>query len=94
MLKEDFSKIPERPGIYIFRDSTGYLYIGQSKDLRSRLTEHLKASDRLALSEYLSNRDSLKIVVELHVFSQGSPAENAVIREAYESELIRTANLA
>lgn len=93
-VSKDLSKLPKRPGVYIFRDATGYLYIGQSKDLRDRLTKHLKESDRLALADYLSKgqgtQQASEVVLELHVFQAGSPAEETVIREAYESELIRT----
>ncbi len=89
-LKEDLSNIPTRPGVYIFRDVTGYLYIGQSKDLRDRLTKHIKESDRVALADYLSKGDGESVTLELHVFGNGSPAEDTVVREAYESELIRT----
>lgn len=89
-IQEDLSNIPKRPGIYIFRDATGYLYIGQSKDLRDRLTKHIKESDRVALADYLGKGNSESVVLELHVFGEGSPAEDTVVREAYESELIRT----
>ena len=36
-LKQDPSVVPALPGIYIFHDSSGYLYIGQSENLRKRL---------------------------------------------------------
>lgn len=85
------SKIPTRPGIYIFRDSTGYLYIGQADNLRTRLKKHLTSSDRQALADYLqSTTNTGKITIELHIFEKGSPGENLRIRRAYESELIRT----
>jgi hypothetical protein len=32
---ENLDAISEQPGVYIFRDSTGYLYIGQSNNLRT-----------------------------------------------------------
>lgn len=90
-LASDLVQIPERPGVYVFRDTTGYLYIGQAANLRERLTSHLKGSDRKALAGYLatdSNADD--VTVELHVFGEGSPGEKLQIRRAYESELIRT----
>lgn len=90
-LASDVQQIPERPGIYVFRDTTGYLYIGQAANLRVRLTSHLKASDRKALSDYLATESNAEeVTIELHVFGAGSPGEKLPIRRAYESELIRT----
>lgn len=82
--------VPQRPGIYVFRDSTGYLYIGQASDLRRRLREHVDASDRDGLRNYLQDHTTEEIRLELHVFEKGSPGEQLAIRRAYESELIRT----
>jgi len=82
--------VPRRPGIYVFRDSTGYLYIGQASDLRRRLAEHVDDSDRDSLRDYLKKSCSEQVQVELHVFERGSPGEQLAIRRAYESELIRT----
>lgn len=88
-LEEKLPQISESPGVYIFRDKTGYLYIGQASNLRKRLKTHLKESDRKALSTYISNDRDL-ITVELHVFGPNSPAQKTIVREAYESELIRS----
>jgi hypothetical protein len=68
-LSPELAEIPKRPGIYIFRDATGYLYIGQASDLRVRLRSHLNDSDRLALAEYLSERSKAKLT------SSSQPAE-------------------
>ena len=84
------AQLPKRPGIYIFRDSSGYQYIGQSKSLEQRLTKHLLGSDRIGLADYLKVDDLNDVTLELHIFAVGSPAESTVVREAYESELIRT----
>lgn len=86
----DPSVIPTRPGIYLFRDRSGYIYIGQASNLRERLTKHLEDSDRKALAEYLTQRTESDVTIELHIFTKGSPGESTRIRRAYESELIRT----
>lgn len=80
--------VPSRPGIYIFRDATGYLYIGQSVDLRKRLKEHLDASSNFSLSKYLSDLGNDNITIEVHAFASDSRARETMIRRAYESELI------
>lgn len=87
---QNISMLPTNPGIYLFRDSTGYLYIGQSNNLKSRLSKHLDNSDRKALSHYLKSNAASEITLDMHIFAQDSPAIQTVVREAYESDLIRT----
>jgi predicted GIY-YIG superfamily endonuclease len=82
--------LPTNPGVYIFRDATGYLYIGQSNNLRTRLTKHLQDSDRKSLGAYLKERGAKDMTLELHIFASDSPASSTKVREAYESDLIRT----
>ena len=84
------STLPTNAGIYIFRDKTGFLYIGQSNNLRTRLSKHLDKSDRKSLARYLDAENKEEITIELHIFSADSPAAVTVVREAYESDLIRT----
>jgi hypothetical protein len=86
----DLRLVPEQPGIYLFRDETGYLYIGEAKDLRSRLTTHLTDSDREALFRYLQQPNPTQVFIDLHVFPTDSPGATLSVRRAYESELIRS----
>jgi predicted GIY-YIG superfamily endonuclease len=86
----DGKKVPDAPGIYIFRDATGYLYIGESSNLRQRVNQHLDRSDRQSLARYLDDQGNKSITVELHVFDKDSPAKDKTRRRAYESELIRS----
>lgn len=85
-LKKRPESVPPNPGIYIFRDETGYLYIGQTEDLRKRLIEHLDESHNLSLAKYLAAEN--KPTVEIHSFDPKSRAKEVRIRRAYESELI------
>lgn len=87
-VKLDPEIIPEQPGIYIFHDASGYLYIGQSENLRKRLSEHLAESSNLELANYLGKPNNT--FVEIHAFPIQSRAKNVTIRRAYESELIRS----
>jgi hypothetical protein len=89
-ITEKLSTLSTRPGIYIFRDQSGYLYIGQSHNLRERLTHHLQESDRDQLRRYLIEESGSSLTVELHIFRDGSPGEQLRQRRAYESELIRS----
>lgn len=87
-LQADPELIPNRPGVYIFRDSTGYLYVGESKNLRTRLKEHLDDSDRTSLAKYLVTNARSSISIEIHSFDPESKAKETRIRRAYESEII------
>ena len=89
-IKADPEKISTGPGVYIFRDAGGYLYIGEAANLRSRLTKHLDESDRLSLARYLQEKKIDGVTVELHVFERDSNARSVTMRRAYESELIRS----
>jgi hypothetical protein len=89
-LESNWEAVPESPGVYLFRDGTGYLYVGEAQNLRVRLRQHLSDSDRVRLQEMVigENRDSIS--VETHAFAADSPARGLTVRRAYESELIRS----
>jgi predicted GIY-YIG superfamily endonuclease len=97
-LADEPGLVPEHPGIYIFRDQTGFLYIGQSENLRQRLGEHLSESSNFALGKYLARRPvdeqaqepATSISIEIHSFDPESRGKETMIRRAYESELIRS----
>ncbi len=89
-LAADLTLVPAEPGIYIFRDKSGYLYIGEASDLRARLTTHLIESDRKSLASYLKANDYDSITIELHTFAADSRIGELSVRRAYESELIRS----
>ena len=82
--------IADQPGIYLFRNRGGYLYVGEAKDLAARLEQHLSGSHSQSLTEYLSGKNANSVSIELHIFPADSPAKQTVVRRAYESELIRS----
>ena len=57
-LRASPDKVLAQPGVYLFYDSTGYLYIGEAANLRQRLQQHLANSDRPSLADYLQQSDS------------------------------------
>ncbi len=87
-LLADPDKIPRHPGVYLFRDDSGYLYIGEAGNLRTRVPNHLDHSDRKALAHYFWEQGVTKIIVELHAFEPNSDARQQSSRRAYESDLI------
>lgn len=82
--------IPCAPGVYVFRDRSGYLYIGEAANLRSRVAKHLDHSDRKALARYFWSIGTEDLWVELHSFSSHSNGNKKQFRRAYESDLIRS----
>lgn len=86
----DAETVPTNPGVYIFRDASGYLYIGESSNLRTRVAKHLDHSDRKSLAHYLWKNGAEDMTVELHAFDPDSSARHKEMRRAYESELIRS----
>ena len=87
-LRKSVGVVEPHPGIYIFRDQTGYLYIGQTENLRKRMAEHLAESHNASLAKYLKSAQAA--TVELHSFDPKSRAKEVRVRRAYESELIRS----
>ncbi len=87
--KEAIDALPQNPGIYLFHDADGYLYIGEAINLRSRVAGHLDHSDRKALARYFWEQGLTGVQVEVHVFSKDSEGARTQSRRAYESELIR-----
>lgn len=88
----DLESIPNKPGVYLFFDQSGYLYIGEAKRLRERLKQHLDESDRASLATYFKKNKLSNIQIEIHAFDPESDGKKVSARRAYESELIRTRN--
>jgi hypothetical protein len=82
--------IPRLPGIYIFSDKSGYLYIGEAQNLRGRVAKHLDHSDRKAVARYLWDNGVKDLTVEIHAFRADSDGSKASPRKAYEADLIRS----
>ena len=87
---EDPEVIPKGPGIYIFRDTSGYLYIGESNNLYLRVKKHLDHSDRKSLARYFWSNNLQAVIIEIHVFNPDSNARLKAHRRAYEASLIQS----
>lgn len=60
--KNILSQIPETPGVYIFKNADFILYIGKSKNLRSRIQTHL--SSRGTKSAKFTNESTKLEIIE------------------------------
>lgn len=89
-LENDTRLIPLQPGIYLFFDQSGYLYIGETGNLRKRVSKHLDHSDQKSLARYLWKQGLKGLSVELHAFDAKSDGRLSKPRRAYEADLIRS----
>ena len=53
--KSSSSSVPDKPGVYFFHDTRGVFYIGESKNLRVRFTEHLTERKNSRLASLIEN---------------------------------------
>lgn len=80
--------IPRLPGIYVFADGSGPLYVGESEDLRSRVLKHLDHSDSKSLAHYFWTQGIRKIKVETIAFGENTLGAKSSNRKALEASLI------
>lgn len=82
-LKAILSSLPDRPGVYIFRDAAGeVLYVGKAKSLKKRVSSYFRRRDSF-LSPRL--RKLVELIEEVHVVRTSTEAEALVL----ESQLIK-----
>lgn len=88
-IRDDPNLISTGPGIYIFQDKTeGTLYIGESKDLRERVSKHVDHSDRKSLAKYFWENGLKEIIVEVHDLNSAKSPRIKSLLKAYEGNLI------
>jgi len=82
MIKINIKEIPEKPGVYIFKDKEGKaIYIGKAKNLRKRISSYFKSSS-------LKVKELLNLAENLEILPLNSEAE-AILKE---SDLIKKLN--
>ncbi len=88
LLEDDPERMPRLPGIYIFADNSGALYIGESAYLRQRILKHLDHSDRKSLAHYFWTHGIKDVKVQWISFEKGSLGAATKQRRALEASLI------
>jgi DNA polymerase III subunit epsilon len=84
--RPDLSKLPDDPGVYVFRDERGRpLYVGKSVSLRSRARAHFCApagwTERAAMADYRPTNSELgALVLENRLIKQWRPAGNRSLK--------------
>jgi hypothetical protein len=82
--------VPDFPGIYLLSDKNGYLYIGETENLRLRLRKHLDHSDNKSLAHYFWQEGIRAVQIETIAFPEGALGSSKANRKALEAELIRS----
>ena len=84
--RPDLSKLPEDPGVYIFRDERGRpLYVGKSISLRSRARSHFCApagwTEKAEIVDYRPTNSELgALVLENRLIKQWQPQGNRKLK--------------
>ncbi|MGI8945743.1 MAG: GIY-YIG nuclease family protein, partial [Thermoleophilaceae bacterium] len=84
--RPDLSKLPQDPGVYIFRDERGRpLYIGKSVSLRTRARAHFCApsgwTERAEIVDYRATNSELgALVLENRLIKQWQPPGNTQLK--------------
>ena len=69
----DITRVPSRPGLYVFFTPAQVLYIGEAESLNNRIRKHLDHSDNKGLARWLWEQGSDDIQFEIHVLPAGTP---------------------
>jgi len=83
----DLAVIPVRSGLYLFFDSQETLYVGETSNLRNRLSKHLEHSDNKGLARWIWSHGPDGLNVEIQVLPDGTTTK---VRRAMERELIKS----
>lgn len=79
--------IPVAQGLYLFFSEEETLYVGESTNLRKRLSKHLEHSDNKGLARWLWEHGRDRLNVEIQILPAGTKAK---VRRALEAELIQS----
>jgi excinuclease UvrABC nuclease subunit len=86
----DAQSVPSAPGVYIIRDPTGILYIGEATNLRNRIRPHVDHSTSPGLARYFWEAGMENCTIDLHTFPNNEAASRHSWRRAYERNLIES----
>jgi excinuclease ABC subunit C len=86
------SELPDRPGIYIFRDASGKaLYVGKAKSLRKRVANYRRQADDLRLATMVAEAEALEflqtdseagaLLLENNWIKKHKPRYNVLLRD-------------
>ncbi len=92
-LQKGRPQLPDKPGVYIFKDDTGkFLYIGKAKNLKKRISSYFsrspvssKISSMLNKARFLefiiTSNEKEALLLESNLIKSNSPRYNVVLRD-------------
>ena len=83
----DLRRLPASQGIYVFFGDKATLYVGESENLRKRVTKHLDHSDNKGLAHWFWENGFKNVCLEYRVLPSRTSKR---VRTALESELIKS----
>jgi excinuclease ABC subunit C len=94
LLKEQLQRLPDRPGVYIFRDDAkNILYVGKATSLRHRVRSYFQSPKKLAqktqrmvariadIDFYIANSEQEALIMELNFIKQYRPRYNVMLKD-------------
>ncbi len=89
--REIIEKVPQKCGVYIFKNSNRYIYIGKAKNLKKRLLQHLRAistdpkereifKQSTSLSWILTENEYEALLLERQLINLHKPKFNIVFK--------------
>ncbi|MCE5195104.1 MAG: excinuclease ABC subunit UvrC [Nitrospiraceae bacterium] len=94
MLKAKTTAVPQKPGVYLFKDSKkNVLYVGKAKNLRNRLRSYFQKTSGIDMrksamvksakdfSYLITNNELEALVLEATLIKQHKPKFNVVLRD-------------
>lgn len=89
-LKEQLKKLPNKPGVYLFKNSEKILYIGKALSLKNRVSNYLKAEDsrlKKMISEatkidFIETKNDIEaLILESQYIKKNRPDFNIMLRD-------------
>ena len=102
-LADDYSSVPEDPGIYFFRDSKGdAIYIGKAKSLKQRVSNYFTSNSprktkkiiqkAQRLEYYVTNTELTALLAEAELIKSTDPKYNTLLKRYSNNYFIMVNN--
>jgi DNA polymerase-3 subunit epsilon len=103
-LAEDYSSVPDDPGIYFFRDSNGNtIYIGKAKSLKQRVSNYFTSNTPRKtkkivqkahrLEYYITNTELTALLAEAELIKTNGPKFNTLLKKYSNNYFLMVNNL-
>jgi excinuclease ABC subunit C len=94
LLKEQLQRLPDRPGVYIYRDDAkNILYVGKATSLRHRVRSYFQSPKKLTqktqrmvariadIDFYIASSEQEALIMELNFIKQYRPRYNVMLKD-------------